>query len=105
MGEVVKLKRQGNPPAEPGGQTLAYAYLVEIEGHNAFNVVVERDIELGLWTWRAFANVGHAAEPTEDGTFPKLLLTLQEEPSLLYSTPQEAYSAARSTILAFNVNP
>ena len=99
MGEVVKLKVVTTPDAAVGAP-LAYASELKV-GQNVFNVVVERDIECSLWTWRAFAYVGHAEDSAEDGTHPRLLLTLQEEPTLLYTSPSEAHDKARQTLLAF----
>jgi hypothetical protein len=100
MGEVVKLKVVTTPDNGVGAP-LAFASEVQV-GRNVFNVVVERDIECDSWTWRAFAYVGHTEDIAEDGTHSRLLLTLQEEPTLLYTSPTEAHDKARQTLLAFS---
>lgn len=88
------------PYTKEDGKTCAYSYTVEGADYE-FTVVTEKDAATELWTWRAFTHVGYAGEATVDGTYPKLLLTLQEEPMLLYTTPEAAYLAAKLVISGF----
>lgn len=78
MGEVINLARI--TPEKVTG--------IEVEGNGPFTILLDRDLETNEWLWRAYTRIKFGVEGLT------LLLVVQQDPQISYSTMLEAHHAA-----------